>query len=247
MSFDLLFVKALLQNNELTGFYAAASTIARTPYLLMWALTAALFPALSASTHNLEKIQSYIRESLRYSLIILLPTAAMVAATPVALVSLFFSNRYASAGPSLQILIIGLSIFGIFALLTTIMSGCNRPGVAMAISLFILIIDIGLNFILVSVYGLTGAAIATSITSILGVCIAATYIHKQYGILISIIPVLKILCSAVLIFFILYLLAPQGLWLIPAYTGALIVYTFSLYTFGEINYRDIERLKRIIS
>lgn len=246
LSLDLFFVKAILIDNTLAGCYAAASTIARIPYLLMWAVTAALFPAISACPGDKEKVRNYIRESIRYTLIILLPITAMIASTAPSLVSLFYSSGYIAAADPLEILVFGLCLFGIFALLTTIISGCNNPFIAMIMSILVLIIDIVLNIILVPGYGISGAALATTIASIFGVIIAAAYVFYVYGTLMPVHSAIKIIVSSVFVYFTLIFFIPDGLWVIPGYVLTLSVYAGLLYGMGEIQKKDIDRLKQLL-
>ena len=52
MNIDLLFVKAMVVDNAKTGFYTAATTLARTPYFIFIALSATLLPLISKPITN---------------------------------------------------------------------------------------------------------------------------------------------------------------------------------------------------
>lgn len=246
LNLDLFFIKGILIDNSLAGFYSAASMIGKVPYMLMGAITAALFPAVSASMHEHERVKNYISESLRYALLFILPGTAMVAATSTAVVTLIYSDIYQPAGTPLAILIVGICLFGIFALLTTIVSAVGRPGVAMAMGIGVLAVDFALNWLMVPAFGMVGAAGATTLSCTFGLGIAAAYVYWRYRVLIPAASAAKILAASLLVFIALYSIPVSGPMLLVAYGAAGIGYFLVLYLMGEIQERDIERLKRLI-
>jgi O-antigen/teichoic acid export membrane protein len=246
MSLDLFFVKRILIDNELAGFYSAASMIARVPYSLVGALTAALFPAISASMNDRQKTREYINESIRYTLLILVPLTLVVAASSSGLVSLIYSSVYKPAGVPLGILILGESFFALFAVLTTVISGSGKPGISMLLSLLILLVDFISNQILVPLWGMEGAALSTGISSVIGLSIAAFYVYRQHGVLTPASSTARILLASSLLFVAVSYMKPEGLWLIFVYILAGAVYLLLLFLLKEIKPRDLERFNRLI-
>jgi len=246
MSLDLFFVKRVLMENEIVGFYSAASMIAKVPYTLMGAVTLALFPAVSASIGRPEKIREYISESLRYTLYFIVPVTFMVAASSGSLVSLIYSESYRPAGEALMVLIIGASIFAVFSLLTTIISGSGRPLVAMLFSIVILAMDVILNQLMVPVWGMTGAAGATSVSSALGLVLAAGYVYRRHESLTSAASVAKILLASLLLYVAISFADLEGASLLLGYAAAGMLYMAILFMMGEVKQRDVERLRRLL-
>lgn len=246
LNLDLFFIKSILIDNSIAGFYSAASMIGKVPYMLMAAVTAALFPAVSASMHEHGRVQNYISESLRYALLFILPGTAMVAATSTAVVTLIYSDIYQPAGAPLAILIVGICLFGIFALLTTIVSAVGRPGVAMAMGINVLAVDFALNWLMVPAFGMVGAAGATTLSCTFGLGIAAAYVYWRYRVLMPAVSAAKIMAASLLVFIALYSVPVSGPMLLVAYGAAGIGYFLVLYLMGEIQERDIDRLRRLI-
>jgi len=246
LNLDLFFIKSILIDNSIAGFYSAASTIGKVPYMLMAAVTGAIFPAISASMHEHGRVQNYISESLRYALLFILPGTAMVAATSTAVVTLIYSDVYQPAGAPLAVLIVGICFFGIFALLTTIISAVGRPGIAMVMGIGILAVDFALNWLMVPVFGMVGAAGATTLSCTIGLGIAAAYIYWRYPGLMPPTSAGKILTASLLVFIALYSVPVSGLMLLVAYGGAGVGYFLVLYLMGEIQERDIERLRQLV-
>lgn len=246
LNLDLFFIKSILIDNSIAGFYSAASMIGKVPYMLMAAVTAALFPAVSASMHEHERVQNYISESLRYALLFILPGTAMVAATSTAAVTLIYSDIYQPAGDPLAVLIVGICFFGIFALLTTIVSAVGRPGVAMAMGIGVLAVDFALNWLMIPAFGMVGAAGATTLSCTFGLGIAAAYVYWRYRVLMPATSSAKILAASLLVFVALYSVPVSGPMLLVAYGAAGVGYFLVLYLMDEIQERDIERLRRLI-
>ena len=246
MSLDLFFVKRILVNNEQVGFYSAASMIAKVPYSLLGALTAALFPAISASMDDREKTREYISESIRYTLLLLVPLTFIVAATSGGLVTLIYSSVYNPAGEPLSILIVGVSFFALFSVLTTVISGSGKPGTSMLLSLMILLVDLVSNQILVPLWGMQGAALSTGISSAIGVLMAAFFVYRQHGVLVSTSSTAKILLASSLLFVAVSYINPGGLLLILVYILVGVLYLVLLYLLKEIKPRDMARVGRLL-
>src|SRR4030042_2106468 len=97
LSIDLFSVKALLTtSNEATGFYSAASMIARVICYLPGALSTAIFPAISSSTYNGQdhKTKNYIIKSIKLTLLFLIPTVIFISLGSKQLVSILFFLNY---------------------------------------------------------------------------------------------------------------------------------------------------------
>lgn len=246
LNLDLFFIKGILIYNEFVGLYSAASQIARIPYFIMLGVCAAIFPAISACMQHQEKIKKYIYESVRYTLILLLPITVIIAATATSLVSLLFSGNYAAGGEPLEILIFGGCLFGIFSLFITIISGCNNPYSAMGFCLVVLIIDFVSNLILVPSLGMNGGAWGTTIASLIGVVICFVYLHRKFGMFVDGLSILKIIIASSIVYVILTLIPTQGIFLIITYVISFSGYLLLLYLMKEITAIDISRVKKII-
>ena len=170
MNIDLFVVKSLSSDAD-TGYYASAATISKIPYYLFMGLALVLLPSISQSysSENSEVTTRSIKQAMRYMLMLLIPVAFVVSATATDLVSLAYSSRYAEAGGSLAILIWGLVFLTVFVVLAYIIMGSGKPLVVFFMALPLVIIDVILNAVLIPDYGLEGAALATTITGLLGV------------------------------------------------------------------------------
>ena len=183
LSLDLFSVKALLPgSSQASGFYSAASMIARVICYLPGALSTALFPAISDSTYNLdvERTKRYITKSFKLLVLFLFPVASIMAASSKQLVTALYSSSFLPASIPLKILSFGMAIYALFNLFLIIISGTGKPKTAMYHSLLVLFAAFFLNIFLVPKFQLVGAAWATTLASMIGVTISGVYILHHF-------------------------------------------------------------------
>ncbi|MBI5393398.1 flippase [Candidatus Woesearchaeota archaeon] len=251
MNIDLFFLKSLsgaAAANLYAGYYTAAQTIARIPYFVVAALPVVLFPLVSSSSFakNIEKTRDYIRRGLRYTLLLLLPLTAAIAATAKELLTLLYSAEYAVGAKALFILIIGMMFLGLFTLFTTYISGSDKPRISFYLASITLVFAILLNYFLVQKYSMFGSAIATTIALFLGVIITAAYVYREYRVLIELNSFLRICYATVIMYIVAYFAHFTGYLLIAEYIILGIVYLLVLYLSKEINEEDVGLVKRLI-
>jgi O-antigen/teichoic acid export membrane protein len=111
------------------GYYRAVQNLARLPYQLMIAVTFVIFPLVSRSTFTQDHAQtrSYIRTTLRYSLIFAGAMGAVLAANPTPILDIPYAPDFAvEGGPALAVLALGNVAFAIFTIAGTILNGSGR-------------------------------------------------------------------------------------------------------------------------
>ena len=248
LDIDLLFVKGLLLENAMVGLYTSAKTLARAPYFIFSALSHSLFPSISRSfsMNNIDLSKKYINQSLRYTLIILVPIAFIVSGTADNLIQTVYSSKFVGAGASLSILIFGLSFFSVLMILSTIIMATGRPKISVVIAFGIVPINIVLNLILIPRYQLVGSALATSISFLCGLSIAAAYVYGKFKTLINPLSLLRISMASVIIYIISNIFPVSGIALIGHYMFLFALHIALLFLFGEIQKEDIRVVKDIL-
>ncbi len=182
MSFDLFFVKAYLTDMDV-GIYSAVSTISKVPFYIIAGIYGALFPAISSmSVHNdRSQMTMHIIRSVKYSMLVLVPSTLFVVIFSKQVLSFLFSEQYSAGSTSLGVLTIGMGFFGLFSLFTTVINGIGQPRVSMFMSLIVLVLDIFLNQLFIPSYGVVGAAMATCISCLIGLAISFLYVYRKYN------------------------------------------------------------------
>jgi len=247
-SIDLFAVKAILKSDLETGFYNAASTLAKIPFLIFGTVNSFLFPIISnfLSKNNLEMVRYYIKETLRQITLLIMPGVFLIASSSKNLVSFVFSNQYLSASQPLIILIFGFAFLTIFSLLSSVIAGSGKPKIPMIIIIISTIVSLMLNIFLVPLYGLNGAAIATTAACLLGLIISGFLVFKKFNALMDLKSFLKILVGSLIISFLGKIWASEGFLLIAEYIVLFLIYFAALFLFKEIKKTDIEMIKNII-
>jgi O-antigen/teichoic acid export membrane protein len=248
MSLDLFAVKAMGGSEAEVGYYTSASTLSKAPYYLFAGLAMSLFPSISKSTssNNTDLTASYIRQSMRYMLILLVPSVLLISATSQDLLSLVYSSRYIDAAGPLSILAYGLGFLTVFLVLSYTIMGGGKPAAALIIALALIAMDIVLNILLIPEYGLTGAAWATTVTGFAGMCAAVVYVYRRFKALMSIRSLGRICLGAGIIYAIALQVSLQSLWLPLIYIGLFGIYCGILLLTNEFNKNDLATFKKIV-
>lgn len=249
ISLDLYFVKALLHDDYLTGIYNGSLTVGRIPYYLFYALSIVLLPTISKSTssNNGAETKKIISQSLRFMIMLILPTITILYAYAAPIISLFYGAGYEGAAAPMQVLVFGVGFLTIFYVMSYVFNGAGLVKIPMYISLFGLTLNATLNYFMIQEYGIMGSAIATSVTSVIIMLIMLFYIHKHFQGLISFSSFFKMLFAMFLMFSLSLLLTATNsafiIWSIILFA----FYLLLLYFFREIKKEDLGLLKKIIS
>lgn len=248
MSIDLFAVKAIGGGEAEVGYYTSATTISKMPYFLFTGLAMTLLPSISRSIsmNDARLTRDYVRQSIRYMLVLLMPITILISATSANLLVLVYSSAYVAAAPSLSILIFGIALLSLFYVLASIVMGAGRPKVTLGIALSALGIDIVLNILLIPQYGLEGAAWATTITGFVCMCVAAVYVLWKFKTLVSAKSLGKIILASLVIYVIALQVSLQPPWLPLIYVGLLALYVAILWLLREINKEDLRTFRRIV-
>jgi len=117
------------------GLYGAAKNIAVIPYQLILSITFVVFPLVSRSTFeaDLEKTRSYLRQTLRFTLLLTTWFALVLLLGREPLLALLFGGAYASAAPALALLLVSTVLFSVHVVAGTVITGAGRPGVALTL------------------------------------------------------------------------------------------------------------------
>jgi len=247
MSIDLWFVKGFILNAPEVGYYVAAGTLAKAIYFLFAALSVALFPAItnSIAEGRVEQTRRYINQALRFLMMFLMPISFAMALTSSNLVLLLYSSRYITAGPPLAILVFGYAFISILLAIIYIFMANNNFKEVIVLATFLVLIDIGLCIGLIPLYGLSGAAWATTSTCFFGFLLGARRVWKEFKTLINLQSFLKILVVSLLTSLI-FIIPASGVKLIFLYAIAGVLYIGLLLLFKEIKDEDIAILKGLI-
>ncbi|MAF80524.1 hypothetical protein CL628_00770 [bacterium] len=244
ISLDLFMVKALLGDNVQAGYYNAGVTLSRIPYMLLQALGFILLPSVARLTKpgaSADEAVTFIAQTIRYLILLIVPSVALAAATSKPLIHLFFSTQYTAAAPVLSVLMIGLGSLSFYLLLANIAAGANRALVSLGITVGLVIVSAGLGWYLIPTYGLIGAAWQTTITGLIGLAILATYTFRTFRIPVPWRSAVNAIVASAIAVGLTYFWIATPLTLIPQYLVVGVIYLTALWFLREI--RDVDRTR----
>jgi len=143
------------------GFYSVAVSVAEKMFLIPGAFSTVLFPKISSASEL--EANSITPKIIRHTffLIILASIAAIFLIRP--LIAFVFGEAFLASSFPFFALIPGIIAFSIGGVIAADLSGRGRPEFAIYSSIACVLVNIVLNIILIPKYGITGAAVASSI------------------------------------------------------------------------------------
>jgi stage V sporulation protein B len=249
ITIDLYLVKGILQNDYLTGIYNGAITVGRIPYFLFYALTIIILPAVSKSTssNNHAETKKLIGQSLRLMVMFLLPIAILMAVYSQPVLQIFYGNKFLAAAGPMSILMAGVTFLTIFYVMAFALNGAGRVKAPMYIAFAGLATNIILSYFLIQKYALTGAAVATSITSFVAMALVLAYSYNFFGYLFKFSSFVKILLASAIMYF-ASAFFPEGKYIFLLWSAILFaIYIFLLYILREFGASDLEILKQLLA
>ncbi len=141
----------VMMSNKFAGFYGAVLNIARIPYQGVIAVTFVIFPLISESTfqEDQEQTRQYIRETLRYCLLLIGVVALLLAINADSIVGGLYAAEYLHASVPLAILSVAIIFFALFYVTTTMIIGSGHPKVAVVIMAISMVMSAVLNYLFV--------------------------------------------------------------------------------------------------
>ncbi len=246
---DLYFVKAMLQNDFLTGIYNGALTVGRIPYYLFYALTIVLLPTISKTTsqNNIKETKKVVSQSLRFMIMLLLPITILMFVYAEPIINIFYGSGYEQAVPPMQVLVFGVGFLTVFYVMSFVFNGAGLVRIPMYIALAGMIVKAILNYILIQTNGIMGSAIATSIVSVLIIVPMLFYIHRHFQGLIKLTSFFKMLIAAVLMYSLSFFFPSQNLMFVIWSIILIAFYLLILFILQEIKKEDLNLLRKLAS
>jgi O-antigen/teichoic acid export membrane protein len=174
---DLYFLEALGDDAEV-GHYAAASTAAHVLVLVQTTVVGLVAPlARPAIEKGKEASRSTYRQGQSLMLWALIPVAAVLVVAGRPILALF-GPEYVAAHAVLELLALGNLSWAAVALASLWLQYRGRAAGVLAISIATLVVDSGLNLVLIPRYGMTGAAAGTAAT-LSAAALAIVLVHRR--------------------------------------------------------------------
>ena len=231
------------------GLYTNATAISRIPLIIANSISISVLPATSEADSLKDKnlLKMYIHQSYRYTALTSLPVTAFIIVYALPLITLLFGENFAGGANALSISASGMFFFSMYLIASSMCQGLGKPSFPMYSLLIGAVISIISCVILIPIFDIRGASLATAIATFILMVITSyevtklTSIHPPYKDLAKIIVVTVIMM-------IIMAIAPQSLiGMIIGGVIASIVYIFLIVYLKAIKSEDMAFVEHIVN
>lgn len=185
---DMIMIGYFLTEKDL-GIYAIAIMFVSTFYMIPNAVHRITYPAFSEfySKKAIRSIEKMINKCIKFIFIILSILGIILILFGNMIISILFPSEiaFSDAALPLIILVIGAIIYGSISSIGGIFSSIGRPDISLKVLIIITIINLSLNAIFIPLFGLAGAAFATTISFVTYGILVITIVYKMLNITIE--------------------------------------------------------------
>lgn len=234
---------SLFTNTAVVGWYGAAyrlfDTLVFLPNLVILAIMYPVFSKLSNTSEASLKLA--IEKSMNFLLFCGIPIAAtMIAAAPNIIGFLYHRSDFIPAMPVLQALAPGLVFLYINTVFSTIIMSTKQEKKITIMAAAALVFNLELNFIMIPLFQQIGAAVVTSLTELLLLCIGVAFVPRRLLPFGSLRVGAKAIAASLVMCLVILALRNFNIFLLLS--AALLVYLGAATLLGTIPREDIKTL-----
>lgn len=176
------FMLGVMVSDKELGLYNICSRLAVLMLFALEAISNISAPKISEiySSGNINQLKNYTQKTAIFSILVSIPSFLVLFIFPEFILNLF-GKEFTYAVTTLRILLIGKVIFSFAGPVNLMMSMTKYEKAAKNIIFFSTILNIVLNYFLINKYGISGAAIATSISYFTWKAISLYFVKKKFG------------------------------------------------------------------
>jgi len=236
------------------GYYAVVQNLARLSYQAIIAATFVVFPLVSRSTFtdDRETTKRYIAVTMRYSLMLAMAIAVVMAANPTDVLGIIYAPDFATrGGPALPMLALGNVAFSVFAIAGTILNGAGMSRIAIYVAGVTLALAAVGNFIAIpmvvdSGHVLEAAATVTGSAMLVGAIAGGIVLHRKFGAFLPLASLVRIGIATAVAIVVGRFLPLHGK-LMSLVEAVVVGLTFIIVLIGtrELGKRDLEAIKAV--
>lgn len=240
--------------DALAGAYEAVRNLALLPYQALLVVTFVIFPLVSRATFaaDREATKAYVRQTLRYALILGVGLAVLLAARPGALLAILYPEAYGVGAQALPILAGGIVALALLSIAGSIVTASGRPDVAIGLVGLTLAVGSGLAFAIVpdarpGAPMLAAAALATALGMLAGLLAALVYLWRRFAALPPLLSVLRVGSAAALAIAVARLIPGDGKVVgLAGCSVAALLFAVGLLVLREFGATDREKFAKIL-
>jgi len=163
------------------GIFAVSVLLAHTLTLIPSAVQTVTNPTMANlyGKGDIEGVRRIVYSTIKKSSLISVASAAFLAVFGSFIISFMFGEKFQASYIPLLLLLVGSAIGASYMVVGTTLSSIGKVNIIFRIGVICVALNIILNILLIPSFGIAGAAIATSITSIVDFWITIVVIRKN--------------------------------------------------------------------
>jgi len=231
------------------GIYSAISPTAMIFLFFGSGISAVLFPMVSElwSKGDKDRIVYGLRGIYTYILVLVVPIIFSAIIYADKILFLIFGSEFVAGSLAFRILLFGMIFYIVATLNNSTISAIGKPAITAKIILTIAALNFGLNIILIPLFGITGAAIATTISYMVALVLTSSKLRKQIPIVAPWGNWIKTIFSGFVFIFIVHIFMSLpffNLWfrISIALLVAGFIYIKIILFFGVVNKRKVKNI-----
>ena len=173
------FLLAYFTNSVEIGYYFIATAISEKLWLISGSVGTVLFPFVSSVEP--ESVKTFTSKVCRHTLFITILLGVILAVTSKLVILIIFGKAYLPSLQPLLILIPGVVMLSIAKVLNGDLAGRGRPELGSRSAGISLIINVSLNLILIPKWGISGAALSSTVSYTIVSLVMLYYYVKLSG------------------------------------------------------------------
>jgi len=176
---DAVLVNIFMTKEDL-AIYSYAIKISFLSMVIGNTVSNVTFPQLTNVLHNdsLSNAEKIYVNYLYFTTFFVFTFTLIIALNSKIIIDLIFPDSYIGMRQSLIILLLGLALYSSFSSVGTILTAYGYPGVSTILTSLSLAVNIVLNIYLIPLYGILGAAVATSISFFIRTVILIYFVER---------------------------------------------------------------------
>lgn len=231
------------------GFYTNATAVSRIPLIIANSISVSVLPATSEADSLKDKnlLTMYIHQSYRYTALTSLPVSAFIIIYSLPLMSLLFGNAYAGGAGALSISVSGMFFFSMYLIASSMCQGLGKPTFPMYSLIVGAIISIISCVLLIPIFDIRGASIATTISTFVLMLMTIMEVTKLTDVHAPYRDLAKMLFATAVMMIIMFLTPKNLLGMIAGGIIASIVYVVLIVYSKAIKSEDMVFVEHIVS
>lgn len=158
-----IFIMGYFLSPAAVGIYTVAVNVGERITMVSTAISSVLFPKIASEDTEAARNRLSSIVSRNVLLISIIASFAILLVSDF-VIELFFGSEYMQSSDVLKIILLGIIFLSVEKIFSNDIAGRGRPEINMYTSIFNVIMNVGLNILLIPRFGIMGAAYATTIT-----------------------------------------------------------------------------------